>query len=286
MRIDWQAREVFQWGLVVLLAVFTADLGIAQAELKLRPEITPLPELSSGAPASVPASDKFEALLSTTLSSEVGKAGAYEVPEKQASPEQPFPKVTLAGTLAAGEGDGLAIFELDGKIICLSRGDSFPQLAAKLSDVQARSVKISSGESELRLFLGENSDSEKRLPAPQVVREQASPPSSVEAIRTSDEIKELFDRPDLIFQAGFAAKPVIREEKMVGALLALPNESHPLARLGLRSGDIVLSLNQKRIDEPGALSKLLPVLRNSETLVIELEREGKAQSITIELEDY
>jgi type II secretion system protein C len=268
-------RAAATWVLLVLTAFFSADFVVAVAERKLHPESGRIPTFQ---PTPVQASplpvDELNALLSTTEDQSV----SFEDKDEPETLEQEiFSKFSLVGTLAGNNGQGLAFLEIEANTVALTPGEFVPDSSILIVEVTSGYIVIRRRGKDSSISLGETCSPKKSSASTGVERRA---PTSI----SQSEVRALLDRPDLLFQPGFKATPKISDGRMIGAVVKLPNKEHPLARLGLESGDLIKAINQKPLDEAGSLSRLLPVLRNSSTLVIDIERQGQPTTLTVVLD--
>lgn len=82
---------------------------------------------------------------------------------------------------------------------------------------------------------------------------------------------------------GLRMKPVMRDGEIIGMRLAIKRVEHRLYRLGLRSGDIAKSVNRTATTDAGALTKIYRAMRESDLVILEVERRGAGQISTVEL---
>ena len=92
-------------------------------------------------------------------------------------------------------------------------------------------------------------------------------------------LKEVLDTP-ACHSSGLRTKPQLEGEEVVGMLVSGRDPRHPLSRLGIRDGDIVLSINGVSLDGPESLSQVYRIMRTSSTLQFEVIRDNRRQTIT------
>lgn len=68
-----------------------------------------------------------------------------------------------------------------------------------------------------------------------------------------------------------------------GALITEPQEDSPAKDAGLRSGDIVTAVNDKRIEDPKDLARTIAKVKPGETTELTIWRDGKSRSVTVEI---
>lgn len=99
--------------------------------------------------------------------------------------------------------------------------------------------------------------------------------------RTSKELRDELDHPEL-WVRNILVAPVQRNGKPFGLKITFKTPT-PLARVGLQSGDIILSLNDIPLNQVEACPALLCELRSTSTLSFLVERKGVIVPLSIEL---
>lgn len=311
MTIPDSVSQTLNWLLVVGLAYFAADSACAILENRLGVPPRPLPAtatvtLQEEVPAQAPAPGLI-ALLATTKPEEPESeaTAAGETPgtnQGTGTPKNPnvesSPKnLRLKGTMAGFGGAGLAMIEFNNETVVVSAGDEIA--GYQLISVEPYSVTLESNghyqilEMDVATDLNAppvnpkpQSTEEPLVPAPE---EQdpvdAEPAEEVGGILTQRELRNILDNPEKFAGQGFRMNPVLREGEIIGMQVALPDASHPLARLGLKHGDIVRTLNGQELNGPEALTSIYRVLRNTSSLRFEIERNGQNESIDVALSE-
>ncbi len=85
--------------------------------------------------------------------------------------------------------------------------------------------------------------------------------------------------------SGMRMKPVVQARWVKGMWVKVPPD-HPLALMGLQTGDVVVAIQGQLIDGPAALSYLYRVLRESDDLHFLVEREGTYRCVRVQLEGF
>jgi len=123
------------------------------------------------------------------------------------------------------------------------------------------------------------------VPPPGFVPQQ--PVQQVEAAKgpykTSRELREDIDNKGQ-WIGNILVKPVMRNGESVGVQINYKGGENPFSRLGIQSGDVVLSLNNKPAKAVENLPEILMELRNSQSLNFNLERNGQPSPLTVNLE--
>jgi len=78
-------------------------------------------------------------------------------------------------------------------------------------------------------------------------------------------------------------KPVLQNEKIIGMRVSFRGrDDHLLQKLGFENGDIVLRVNDERIDGPNSLEKIYDLFGSGCNLKLEIERNGERQLISLD----
>jgi type II secretion system protein C len=295
--------EASHWLLVCGLAFFLADAASAGLEQRWASDPLPLPEtataIASPNVGQQPVSQNLVKLLSTTApplaAATVPSAtsGGNEAPTTR----EARLSVTLTGSLAGVGGDGLAMLTVGGETMVASPGQ--PVADWTVVAVNPTSALLERRGEVQTLELSQPTELATSSAPPVVVPPTDARPQSnalpqptsdpqpgvaVEPITTQAELLALLDGQMEKFGKQGALKTVLREGDIIGYQVKVKDPAFPLARLGLQSGDIVLSLNDIPADGPEGLSKHLRNLRNSTSLNFELERGGKKIEHKVQLE--
>lgn len=300
--------EASRWLLVCGLAFFLADAASATLERQLSVAPLPLTEVTLAVPQSsvaVATSPELIRLLSATQPPTAVPSGPSVTPvaSATAAPAERQISVTLVGSMAGLEGSGLAMLSVGGESVVASLGE--PVADWTLSAVYPTSVVLErAGKSETLEFneptnlattaATPNGGSATPVPSPPAgiptaaaTPEPAPPAPSgpVEPLTSQEELLSLLDNnmPEIMKQGRL--KSVVRNGEVLGLEIGVKDPAFPLARLGLRTGDIVMSLNGVEVKGPADTHKLLGTLRNSNTLSFEIEREGQKTTHKVELVD-
>jgi serine protease Do len=78
-----------------------------------------------------------------------------------------------------------------------------------------------------------------------------------------------------------AASFGVKEGK--GALVSDVSADSPAARAGVKSGDVILEFNSKKVEDPSALARAVAVAKPGETAKLSVLRDRQAQAIEIKL---
>ncbi|MCA9776099.1 MAG: hypothetical protein KC800_05255 [Candidatus Eremiobacteraeota bacterium] len=316
MNLPEPLSQTAKWALVVGLAFFSADATAALIGRTLSVPPKPLPQASVGViQESVPAQAAppgLVNLLKTTqpegADEEVtsGAAGP-DSSVKAAAPAAPPSNLQLRGTMAGGAGSGLAMVDVNGQTQVVSTGELVGGMT--LTSVSAYSITLTASNGSVQVLEMNAEGPVSTAPPPtQVVRnpqppirpeepeqpeqqpEEGPPEGEVDAgsegaILTQRELRNILDNPAEFAGKGFRMKPVLNGGEIIGMRVNIRNASHPLARLGIKDGDVVKSLNGTPLNGPEALSSIYRVLRNTSSLSFDVDRGGKSEKVEITLEE-
>ena len=79
--------------------------------------------------------------------------------------------------------------------------------------------------------------------------------------------------------AGAQFRPVERDGHTVGMEIRAVRDGSPLQALGVKSGDVVRSLNGADLSTPVGLLSALKTVRDSDSLSLQIERDGATRSL-------
>lgn len=114
-----------------------------------------------------------------------------------------------------------------------------------------------------------------RLPAEEPLYQKVGP------YRSQEELREDLKQREIWFWNILAA-PVRRAGQPIGVQIRFKTPT-PFARLGLRSGDVVLSLNKVATHQVEDLPALLDEMKSASSLHFQLEREGVIVPLDVQL---
>lgn len=307
MNVPEPVSQATKWALVVGLAFFSADSACALIQRKLSVAPKPLPVTVAGAvqpnlPAQA-APQGLVALMKTTKPEGVvaiggnpagpGRPGA---PNTRPQPARPPANLQLRGTMAGLNGNGLAMIDVNGQTQVVGTGEKVGGMT--VVSVTAYTVELDFNGQKQILEMDSSgpvaaatqpvvaaSQLNPQQPNPSPTPDLSATPGAGDAILSQHELRAILDNPQAFAGQGFRMKPVLNGGEIVGMRVAIPNSSHPLARLGIKDGDVVKSLNGTPINGPEALSSIYRTLRNTPNLSFEVERNGIPQTVEITLEE-
>lgn len=293
------------WVFVFGLAFFSADATASGIERFLAVDPKPLPTtavvaIQENVPAQATPPGLIR-LLGTTAPEDLppvannGATGTTVTPSVKPAAAKVPSNLKLRGTMAGTGGGGLAMIDLNGQTQVVSVGQEIAGLV--LTQVNTHDVYLEgNGESQILQMDSKNQPvtitpppttaatfdtSQPVVPANDPAVDSADPGAG--AILTQRELRNILNNPQAFAGQGFKLKPVLREDKIVGMLATIPNASHPMARLGIQSGDIIKSLNGTPLEGPESLSSVYRILRNTPNLNFEVERAGQPEKVSVTL---
>ena len=303
MSVPEPVSQGMKWALVVGLAFFSADATSALIQRQLTVPAKPLPPASVGviqanAPAQA-APPGLVALLKTTESEKTPPPPGSTTtqpggnPSVTAAPRKAPSNLKLRGTMAGGEGSGLAMIDVNGQTQVVGTGEMISGMTVKAVTPYSVSLEVNGQVQILEMestgqLAGNSAPARTLAPRTQIQPQPQPTPEQNEdsgAIMTQKELRAILDNPAKFAGKGFRMKPVLKGGEIIGMRVAIKDASHPLARLGIQNGDVVRSLNGTPINGPEALSSIYRVLRNTSNLSFEVDRGGSSQKVEITLEE-
>lgn len=301
MTLPDSVSQAARWLLVVGLAFFCADTTAALIQKRLQVPPKPLPQTAVGeVQEDVPAQAAPPGLVSLLRTTKpegadetpATKAGGNTNPSIKPAARKAPSNLKLRGTMAGVGGSGLAMIDVNGKTQVVSTGEQISGLT--LTSVTAYSVRLEAN-GQIQLL---EMDSGTQLAGAPTVRQpvqriQPKPETTPEpeqeadsgAILTKRELRDILDNPAAFAGKGFRMKPVLKGGEIIGMRVSIRDASHPLARLGIKNGDVVRSLNGTPLNGPEALSSIYRVLRNTSNLSFDVDRGGSNQKVEVQLDD-
>lgn len=181
--------------------------------------------------------------------------------------------LTLFGVRADSAGGGSAIIGLsDGRQVSVGAGEEL-EPGLTLSAVAPDHVMLSRGGAPFRLdFPDMMSGAASVAPATTAQPAVATPePTPAEGVAV--------DPQRLIAQAGL--RPRIQGLGVNGLTVSASGDGGELRNAGLRSGDVILSVNGTALNSPQALAALRGQLADAPSAQIQFERDGQVRSTTV-----
>ncbi|ASD25892.1 type II secretion system protein N [Brevundimonas diminuta] len=181
--------------------------------------------------------------------------------------------LSLFGVRADGAGGGSAIIGLsDGRQVSVGAGEEV-EPGLTLSAVAPDHVMLSRGGAPFRLdFPDMTSGAASVAPATTTQPAVSAPePAPAEGV--------VVDPQRLIAQAGL--RPRIQGLGIKGLTVSASGDGGELRNAGLRSGDVILSVNGTALNSPQALAALRSQLADAPSAQIQFERDGQVRSTTV-----
>lgn len=199
-------------------------------------------------------------------------------------PSGPTPLVTttlpvLVGTLE-GQGQTMALLQAPGsqETTVVPLGQEFQEFT--LIEVSAFQARLRDGQhQEHTISMGVANPTSPLLPPPDPVPNDALKGP----YKTSRELRQDIDNKQQ-WIGNLVARPLLRNGESIGVQIHYRGGENPFSRLGIQSGDVVLSLNNRPALAVDNLPDILMELRNAQTLVFQLERNGQPLTLTVNLE--
>ena len=304
MNVPDSVWRALSWVFVFSLAFFSADATASGIERMLAVDPKPLPAAAAvvvqqNVPAQATPPGLIR-LLGTTAPEDVpiaandGPSSTTVTPSVRPAVPQMASNLKLRGTMAGSGGGGLAMIDLNGKTQVVSVGQEIAGLV--LTEVRTHEVFLEgNGQNQILHMDSKNQVVNSRPVAttnnfntgqpvvPDANNAVASAKPGAGAILTQRELRNILNNPQSFAGKGFKLKPMLREGEIVGMLATIPDPGHPLARLGIKSGDVIKSLNGQALKGPENLASIYRVLRNTPNLNFEVERGGQTQKVSITL---
>ncbi len=196
---------------------------------------------------------------------------------------------TLVGTLE-GQGQALAVLQASGSqdTSVVSLGEDFQGFKViEVGAFQARLRDARNQEYTISMSVANNNAAPPPPPAFDQGAFKPVPPPGMEPARgpykTSRELREDIDNKGQ-WIGNILVKPVLRNGESIGVQINYKGGENPFSRLGIQSGDVVLSLNNKPAKAVENLPEILMELRNAQSLNFNLERSGQATPLSVNLE--
>lgn len=181
--------------------------------------------------------------------------------------------LTLFGVRADGAGGGSAIIGLsDGRQVSTGAGEEV-EPGLTLNAVAPDHVMLSRGGAPFRLDFPDMASGV----AP--VAPVAAAQSAVTAPEPASAEGVVVDPQRLIAQAGL--RPRVQGLGINGLTVSASGDGGELRNAGLRSGDVILSVNGAALNSPQALAALRGQLADAPSAQIQFERDGQVRSTTV-----
>lgn len=211
---------------------------------------------------------------------------------RKQAPAKPV-RLTLFGTLAAtNPEDAMAVLSADGQATEIYRPGDELQAGVVLKSVDPWSVIVLVGDQEQLIPLVEESQLSRTIQPARIA------PAPAEADGKTNETR--VTSPEVVakiaeYRQALAANPVSmvnkvrayavrREGAVYGYRLRPGTDRALLGQMGLRSGDILISLNGMAVNDAKNLPDIMANLKDQPELLMELERGGERQELRVVME--
>ncbi|WP_046652004.1 type II secretion system protein N [Brevundimonas diminuta] len=181
--------------------------------------------------------------------------------------------LSLFGVRADGAGGGSAIIGLsDGRQVSVGAGEEV-EPGLTLSAVAPDHVMLSRGGAPFRLDFPDMTSGAASVALATTAQPAVSAPEPAPAEGV------VVDPQRLIAQAGL--RPRIQGLGIKGLTVSASGDGGELRNAGLRSGDVILSVNGTALNSPQALAALRGQLADAPSAQIQFERDGQVRSTTV-----
>lgn len=210
------------------------------------------------------------------------------------TPGQPPPFVLVGVVVAAEPSSSVAV---------LRRGPAGPAAIVRVGErikgfdliqVSAEGAVLSDGKKSLRLFLERRSEGPVSEAPPPMAAEAAAPQVSPSLSPAAQPLVEKeFDRNEIIKRIREELPKIMQEARWAPhftsegidglQVIKLPFGSQLLSDVGIREGDIILQINNIRLNHPSALGRLREAALVADRFEVVVEREGQVGRLSYAL---
>lgn len=217
--------------------------------------------------------ESFSAIASSSL---FGKVKTDATPRAPTQPASPL-KLRLVAINEISSGNRLAIIEDTQKQTqeVFELNDTVFSNQGKISAILSDSVRIDHDGRIETLVLQDDIGSGGGTPTA-----SGSAPSDDEtdfSVADDELSSALANLPQLLSQA--RAVPYFRNGQSIGMRLFAIRSGSMYEKLGLKNGDIILSVNQSSLSDPAQALKLFEQLKSERSIEVKLERNGQAKDM-------
>ncbi|MCR8923235.1 type II secretion system protein GspC [Dasania sp. GY-MA-18] len=221
------------------------------------------------------------------------QAGAEQQPAELVQPEQTVNaeptrlKLQLNGVvLASNPDDALAMIVYQGKEDQYAIGDRLPVARVVLSQIYRDHVIIeNAGRYEsLWLFEGDK-DSSPSSPSPSQPEQQVDKRNNQQVSSMAREYRQrLYKNPSSLADA-LRITPYQVDGVMYGYRINPGRDKQQFKQLGLKSNDVVTSINGIRLNDPAKAVELYKIMRSAKQATFIIERDGQPVEMLVSLEN-
>lgn len=218
-----------------------------------------------------------------------GAAPAKPVEPRRKAPVKPV-RITLYGTLAAtNPEDAMAVLSAGGKPAEIYRPGDELQAGVVLESVGPWSVVVMVGDQQQLVPLVEESKITRTVRTPRVsgLSPEAAENSNEKRLTEPEVVAKITEYRQALASNPMAlankirAYAVRRDGEIYGYRLRPGTDRALLGQMGLRSGDILVSLNGMAVNEATNLPDIMANLKDQPEILMELERGGKRQELRV-----
>jgi general secretion pathway protein C len=286
--------------LLVLLGVTCGHLIDSLLQIKLRPAASS--EQLDRPVAARPSRGLDEAALNAILRNNIFDAdnrsatatmtlSTTTAAQDQSAVAPPRTDLTLIGTVVAGE-DSLALLEI-GREMQVYRLDQEVEGGGRIESIARTAVTIRNRDQSLAtLYLDEEAASGTAAPPSRPARSAGTAATDAGGIREVGDNRWVVSQ-NLVDTVRSNFSTQLRLAQMQPRLVAgvtdgfLVQRLYPqsiLAKMGLQRGDVVVDVNDIRLDSPEKALQVFQQLRDARRLTVAVERNGQPMSFVYEIE--
>lgn len=285
------------WAVLICSAIIAGDLAAASTEKRMMPEPEPYEavEVSKAQRDAVPNHDADLSLVLRQPPEEVQKEEVKKEEEKKKPKEEvkkavSFDGVSLRGTVISGSYRAALLETPDGPVL-LPLGESFADY--KLDEVASSWATFDKDDETVQLVL----DTMKDPDADSVTVTSKAAPEADEPVVPDEEeekqepeeepklsladVRAVLDNPAKI-SAGMRVVPQERDGQPYGTRVDFRDPNNLMAKMGIKNGDILLSVNGAPTRTPDDMYQGYMTIRNAEALEFVVDRGGETQTIRYE----
>lgn len=281
-------KRVLVWLWVVGVAFLLADLTSAGLEdrlllpaPKVSPSQKPVATVSAAPAAAIPG--ELVSVLDTHPPEAVIDTSTGGDTTAPTTPNAAGVTLKLKGTLIGASGVSLALVDDgSGETKLVSMGEQIGDMT--LVDVGPQEATFRRGNELQKLTLLDDGSKPAGM-TPQVnttVAVAPTPSAPIKPPETMAEVQELLNNPAAASE-GFKFTPINRRGEGYGVMLEFKKANNLMAAIGLRHGDILLSVNGRPLKSGEDMYTAYQEMRNSTTVSFEVDRGGQVVPVKFEV---
>ncbi len=169
----------------------------------------------------------------------------------------------------------VSFLKKDGNIFILEEGESLDGYTVK----KIKKFKIilsKNGKNYVLYYKGSDTTSISKPEFKEKVEKEVIKLSKLEVQKETEDIGKLLKNIRIV--------PVVKGGETLGFRFTYINPKSPLYKYGLRSGDLIKSINGMPVKTAEEAFKIYNMLRNEQYITVEIERKGKKKVITYEIQ--